>query len=346
MSALTFRRSIWLLAVATIVGQPAGAQQPPAQPNAGAKITKVTPPAASAGIDVTIEGAGFGERTGQVKFGTTKADNADEWKENSIKVKVPKGLKAGPTPITVISDQGREIAASPELFTVTTHEPAGTPKLLGLYVLLLVGFVLLLHLVDNLMSYHTFNKLVAKWEGTLTRESTKALQDLAPAGIPGTSRSILAYGLLLVLAISVFHLLAIGGSEKAPEYADKILTVLSGSLSAIVGFYFGSKATREGAEAGAAQRAETPMKPIGRITKVVPPEGSSGTNVTIEGVGFGDRGQVLFHGTLGTQVSGGWKDNSINLKVPDGLEKGPTAITVNPSHNEEIVGSPELFRVI
>jgi len=225
-----------------------------------------------------------------------------------------------------------------------------TPGLLTLYVLGLVALVFGLHIVDSVKAY-TFSResrdrLLEKLHGSLSPEQlTKVAGELTPTGIQGTTRSIFTYALLLVLGIAIFHLLTMSKFEKAPEYADKILTLLSGSLASIIGFYFGSQATKDAAEP-ARQQAQTPPASPGKITGVVPKQANRSVQVKIEGTGFGDEPGSVKFGLVSAEKPEGWSPTSILVKVPPNAEPGPTTVSVNPVHDKEIVGSPALFTVL
>jgi hypothetical protein len=234
------------------------------------------------------------------------------------------------------------------------REPYRTPGLLGFYVVLLGVFLLLLHLVDSFQAYRLSRSgckdLLDKLPGEISPDQALRLKhelfDTKPTGIAGTTRSILAYSLLLVLGISVFHLLAATGDEEALKYADKILTVLAGALSSVIGFYFGSKATKEGAESRKEQQTVKPTRPRGKITSVDPPKAAPGTEVTVQGTGFGDKQGGVRFGQVAADEIKEWDDAHVRVKVPAKCEKGKTNVTVKPAHAREIVGANTLFEII
>jgi hypothetical protein len=153
------------------------------------------------------------------------------------------------------------------------------------------------------------------------------------------------YGLLIVLGVAVFHLLAFDNDPHALNYADKIITVLAGALSSIIGFYFGSRATREGVETAGARPPEVPpTEPAGKITKVHPAQAKMGQEVTIVGVGFGTDGSVMFDSTHAPKATE-WGDCMIRVNVPDGLPKGRMTISVNPSKGNRIPGTDIAFAI-
>jgi hypothetical protein len=224
------------------------------------------------------------------------------------------------------------------------------PDLLVFYVVVLVVFLCLLHLVDALSAYKfselARDRFLEKLRGGLSPEQvSKLATDLGPSGIQGTTRSILAYALILILGIAVFHLATVSKFSEAPAYVDKILTVLAGSLASIIGFYFGSKASKDAADS-ARQQPEPRSAPGGRITTVVPSSARPGERIRIEGEGFGDHGGTVKVGAVSVAHPDSWKAQVIEVVVPSGAPLGATAISVNPSLDTEIVGSPTLFTVL
>jgi IPT/TIG domain-containing protein len=234
-------------------------------------------------------------------------------------------------------------------------EPYRTPRLLALYVILLVLFPLVLHLVDSFQAYELSKRTckdlllgkLGKLDSAVSPDQAmrlaRDLTELAkPTGIAGTTRSIFTYTLLLVLGISVFHLLAVGNVDAA----DKILTILAGAVSSIIGFYFGSQAAKEGVDSKDPQPRETSKPPPGSIIRVDPPQATTRVPVTIQGSGFGaKKGGVQFGSITAVDVSE-WDETHIKVNVPDKCIQGKTAITVNPAHEREIVGSDTLFEII
>ncbi len=66
------------------------------------QITKIDPVVGGPGDDIYISGMGFGTVRGAVKFGATPATVITHWSDTGIRVVIPEGLTAGPTPVTVV----------------------------------------------------------------------------------------------------------------------------------------------------------------------------------------------------------------------------------------------------
>lgn len=352
MSGLTIRRATRLLMTAVTLALvvwawPARAQQLAAQP-AGA-----TKPAAAKPKQLPSRPASSPILTNSSNAVASSAD---------LKGQAPTGGSAGGERRGQVSPPDGGIGGKSQ--TGKDKDPSGDKDkepgnkmfvLLLVYVGLLFTLPFGLHLNDSVQAYRfskqTRDKLIDKLDNKLSADQgVRLMRELAElatsAGIPGTTRSIYTYTLLVVLGIAVFHLLAVSSDESAGQYADKILTVLAGTVSSLIGFYFGSKATKEAAESGGARQAEEPTGPSGKITNVVPNEAKAGQEVKIEGTGFGNQGGNVKFGEISADKVEDWKENSIRVKVPQSATVGSTVITVNPPQGAEIVGSPTLFKVL
>jgi IPT/TIG domain-containing protein len=234
-------------------------------------------------------------------------------------------------------------------------KPTPSAKQLLLVYVGAIGLMFLLHVLDSVQGYRfskqTRDKLVAAMGSSPTAEQFNAVAGMAPTGIQGTTRSIFTYGLLALLGAAVFYLLAFNNDDRASEYADKLLTVLAGALSSIIGFYFGSKATTEGVKSVASPRDDTAPKPAGKITRIDPPKPRAGEEVTIEGTGFGEAGTVQFVTASGAAISAAqtkvWSPTLIKVDVPQqGLPPGKIVVAVNPSQGARILATNVPFEVV
>ncbi len=181
---------------------------------------------------------------------------------------------------------------------------------------------------------------------SISPDQVKALVadfDKSPSGVSGLTRGALAFTLLLIIGVAVFHLLIFGGDGVSGP-VDKLLTLLTGAVTSITGFYFGGKLATDAATAAAQPSTITPAKPGGSISRVNPDHGKQGDVIEIEGKGFGPWGSVLFD-KIGAEILNPWKESSIKVKVPAGLQSGKHVnITVNPVDGPAIVGAENLFK--
>jgi IPT/TIG domain len=218
----------------------------------------------------------------------------------------------------------------------------------------LLGFVALLHLWDSKKAYQysaqARNDLLKKLPDKLSAEDLTRISDVItkpPDGISGTTRSIVTYSLVLVLAFGIFYLLTMSVDPKANDIADKLLTLLSGALTSVIGFYFGTKATAEGVAAQKNPKSDTPSTPATHIDGVRPPSGRSGDTVVVQGTGFGaSAGNIEFGGIAvsGTDIQS-WSDTAITLKIPPGVPEGYVDVSVNPTTGSRVVAN-RIFEIL
>lgn len=69
----------------------------------------------------------------------------------------------------------------------------------------------------------------------------------APRGVQGLARTIIALTVMVVLGLSIFHIMVFTTNPGNSELVNSILSMLAATLAAITGFYFGGRATKEGA---------------------------------------------------------------------------------------------------
>ncbi|MGO9085916.1 MAG: hypothetical protein ACLQBK_11870 [Candidatus Sulfotelmatobacter sp.] len=154
-------------------------------------------------------------------------------------------------------------------------EPAVTPSVplvkpnnelyfLGGYVLLIALLPVVCTIFDMLMSY--IERIVVLRSGRPVGDisSILASMDRGPTGFSGLTRGLVAMTLIFVLCFAIFHFIVFAKPEL-PDIAEKLLMLIAGTLTAITGFYFGSKtatdAARQQTAADAAKTvdAEVPM---------------------------------------------------------------------------------------
>ena len=77
-----------------------------------------------------------------------------------------------------------------------------------------------------------------------------------PSGAPGTARGTMALTITLIVGTALFFLVVYPPSEPTNNTIKEVLLTLTGALTAIIGFYFGGKAT-EAAQPTTTQPATT-----------------------------------------------------------------------------------------
>src|SRR5688500_12421617 len=138
---------------------------------------------------------------------------------------------------------------------VATTAPGPVGSLLDwawLYILAIILVAAIPMLLDMALAYWFANStrrlLIAQaaQNGLTAQELRLVLTELSssPPGIPGLARSTMALTVIVVLGIAIVHLLISPGTlgANAPQIMNNVLTLLSGLLAAITGFYFGGRA--------------------------------------------------------------------------------------------------------
>lgn len=105
-------------------------------------------------------------------------------------------------------------------------------------------------------------------------------EGIPPLGLArGSVRAFLAFGILLGLGMYIYYVTTHAETTKA--FKPEIFTALGSIMSAVIGFYFGSRST------AAVQPAVRPSAP--NVSDIEPPRGKAGSKVRITnlpGTGF------------------------------------------------------------
>ena len=263
--------------------------------------------------------------------------------DGKVSVQLPKLDIVGRTYVVVVGKDDKPAAVGQLTYAESAEAPS-TPapeSSRGLALLLVyLGpiFLLLISctIYDIHMSYKERTGVLKQLQPKATNEEIKALlkdMDQGPTGLVGLTRGLIALTLILVLGIAAFHLILF--APKVPDIAEKLLTLLAGTLTAITGFYFGSRAATEAKTAATSQAQSTAQGPAAssapEISEVNPTSGSAGAKVILTGKGFGKergKGQVTFGGKEAEATAGGWDDGRIEVTVPLGLPVGNANIVV------------------
>ena len=136
-------------------------------------------------------------------------------------------------------------------------------EIIIIYVLVLALIALFPMVLDVLLAYYSLNKtrreiidkLIEK--ASLNKLGIGELKELlkeggkAPTGIGGLARTTMALTVIMILGIAVFHVLVTGvsggNSQTNSQIVNNILSMLTGLLAAITGFYFGGRTAEKAA---------------------------------------------------------------------------------------------------
>jgi hypothetical protein len=287
------------------------------------RVLKGTTPTITITLDKNIPD----QKEISVRIGGQAATVLQPREEGKVSVLLPKLEIVGRADIEVIGKDGKTVAVG----HLTYVEPAdllSVPTkefwLLAAYVLLIFSLPFICLFYDMLKSYQERGAVLKKLPDSGTVGDIEALlTDIhrGPTGFVGLTRGLLAVMLVLVLAITVFHLVVFLPTTKVPDVAEKLLMLLAGALTTIVGFYFGSKAPQPPTGGGSSGAP--------KITSVAPSSGPANTMLTVTGNGFGvqqGKGTVKFGGVGGAVTT--WNDSQIQVTVPTSATTGTVAIVV------------------
>jgi hypothetical protein len=140
------------------------------------------------------------------------------------------------------------------VYKVFSNSPFTLPSYVAFYIVILTVFVFFFPLTRTYLEYRTLNLLAGR--GLLQQYVAQFLSDSESAedsiiAVKGEVRLVIALTIMLILGISLFQLIVTTGFD---EYVKSILAVFTGAITSIVGFYFGSRASKEGGTKPGAKR--------------------------------------------------------------------------------------------
>jgi hypothetical protein len=262
--------------------------------------------------------------------------------EGKLSVPLPKLDIVGRADVDVIGKDNKSVAAgqltyveAAETFSNAVAGPTSKEfALLVVYIGLLVLLPLICTIYDIRKSYRersdVFGKLLGDHATTDEIGALLAKMDQGPTGLVGLTRGLLALTLVLAIAFAAFHLVVFAPT-KVPDIADKLLMLLAGTLTAITGFYFGSKAATEAAQQQAQPSgSKTAGTGAPKISEVK--WDASGRKLTVIGEGFGEhkgKATVKIGDKEGTVTNSNWTDKQIEVTVPAGVQGEVNVIVTN-----------------
>lgn len=260
--------------------------------------------------------------------------------DGKLTVQLPQLQIVGQVDVDVLDKDGATLAMGKLTFVDSAQPSPPQPAtshtqlyLLLLYVLLLVSLPFICTIYDIRRSYQERKVVLDKLPSHATMDHVAALlskMDQGPTGLTGLTRGLIAITLVLALAIAAFHLIVFAPAG-IPDIADKLIMLLAGTLTAITGFYFGSKAASEGAQqktpdnGGAKPGTTTP-------TITAAQWAAANRQLTITGTGFGAQqghGSVTIGNAAGVVAAGGWTDGRIVATMPAGVQGDVHVIVKN-----------------
>lgn len=323
-----------ILALPTVVL----AEQPPQVSLNPDRVLKGTTPTITITLDKNIPDQ---KEINSVRIGGQVVAVQEPNAEGKLSVPLPKLDIVGRADVSVIGKENKSVAVG-QLTYVEAAE-ASSQVVVGPssreFVLLVVyiGLIVLLPFVctfyDIRKSYRERAEVFVKLRGNPTIDEIGTLltkMDQGPTGLVGLTRGLLALTLVLAVAFAAFHLIVFAPT-KVPDIADKLLMLLAGTLTAITGFYFGSKAATEAAQQQSpSSGAETGVAEVPKISEVK--WDPSTRKLMVIGEGFGKhkgKATVKIGDKEGTVTNSDWTEKQIEVTVPTGVQGDVNVIVTN-----------------
>ena len=194
--------------------------------------------------------------------------------------KGPQVLNQGEKPEPLPPDLKKDTPKEPK--KEIEKEPKNVHDVIFIYALILALFIAIPTIIDVVMAYHSRNK---NWQILLEKASLNGLdkdefQGLitatsgGPPGIAGMSRSLMAFAVIIILGIAMFHLLTFCKDAESIKIISNVLSMLGATLASITGFYFGGRNAEEKGKADEAQESQRQQRgkgPVPPVSKPVPP---------------------------------------------------------------------------
>jgi hypothetical protein len=155
--------------------------------------------------------------------------------------------------------------------------------------------------------------------------------------------------LMMILAVAIVHILAVDppGTKDIPASIDRILVLLTGLLTSVVSFYFGSRAAESAAQqaANSAPTSDTGSRP--QPITFVPKSGKPNDSVTISGAGFGtEKGSISFGNDAADMATAKWTDREVTINVPADAKPDKVRVILIPKGTDRKLISSAEFEVL
>lgn len=269
----------------------------------------------------------------------------------SVTFSPPRRETVGEVDVRVLDAQDAVLATGRIRYvepSLAPNAPIDRQNLAIFYALVILAFPFSLMLYDLTRAYkfaHETRTLIigkAAADGLAAEELKPLLGELSqsPPGIPGLARNSIAFMLMMILAVAIVHILAVappGATEDIPASIDRILVLLTGLLTSVVSFYFGSRAveTAQAATASAPSFDTSKPPPITFVPKSAKP----GAPVTISGAGFGsEKGTVSFGDAVADMTTAKWADREVTVNVPTAAKPGKVHVILIPKGTDRKCG--------
>jgi hypothetical protein len=207
------------------------------------------------------------------------------------------------------------------------------------------GFILVLGFIPFFITWYDIKRsygerkiaLEKLAKGTVGSEELKnfyRLLEQGPPGLTGLTRGLLSVSLILLVGMSVFYIIVY--TPDVPELGERLLILIAGTLTSVIGFYFGSRAN---ATPFAAKSLNEPGTLIHQTLPVIdsikPDTLSAGAGVVVldlVGRAFGDQKGLIEIKDRGNQTVlyaiESWREENIQIKIDVPKQKSELTIGI------------------
>jgi hypothetical protein len=165
----------------------------------------------------------------------------------------------GDTTTTIVSVSTDTVGSTG---TATAGGGTGENGSTWLFVVLVLGlavFFAVPYVLDVLRTHRRWDAMLAaaKADG-LTADELREFATLTPLGIDGLARSLMAFGVIGILGSALFYVLVQTPTQNSGTIISNLLSTLGTLATAIIAFYFGTRAAQAGAAGDVGQPTPTP----------------------------------------------------------------------------------------
>ncbi len=185
-------------------------------------------------------------------------------------------------------------------YKVFSNYPFTLPSYIAFYIVILTLFVFFFPLTRTFLEFRMLKLLSDKSLEEFNKYVDQFLSDSSSSedsiiAVKGEVRLIIALAIILILGIALFDLMV---NPAFADFTKLIVGVFTGAITSIIGFYFGTKASKEGAE-----KTKKTQDGKGKTT-ATPKNGGSPPGETVTHLSLSASNQdedIAFSGTLQKQ---------------------------------------------
>lgn len=171
----------------------------------------------------------------------------------------------------------------------STSSTSITGNIIWLYALVIALLILIPHVLDIVKAYRAQNKIREQLINKCAKDgiSPEELKELlkearkSPPGIAGLTRGAIAFTVIVILGIALFHMIITRTAEDS-QIIGNILSMVGSLIAAIVGFYFGGRTKDKAAEEATEEATEKTKKVVEEATRSIAKEATDNAKKVVE----------------------------------------------------------------